>query len=118
MDAGRAAVQPCQERFHDQADSFGECVRYVDSSRQPKDDTQPWWRLGAYEWAAVAAERAAQLGDADAEPGARLLAAEAAKLEAQLRISDEAVCRFLETPCPAMREARRLRLAEGEAPQR
>lgn len=96
--AGRDAVVPCSERFHEQGDTYAECVRYV-ADRSPAS-VQAWHRLGALYSAWVVADLVAQQqGDADAQAAALHLLHEAETLQKELHVDDAPLCRLVEKSC-------------------
>lgn len=99
--SGRDAVLPCQERFHEQSQTYVDCVRYV-AQAGSKDLTPAllaWRRLGALYTGWVHADLVGQQGDAPAAAGARTLLREARTLQQQLQAPQPALCDLVGIPC-------------------
>jgi len=108
--AGHDAVMPCQERFHEESQTYADCARYVAQQAQGDPVVRDWRRLGALYTGWVQADLVGQQGDAPAAEAARLLLGEALQLQRRLRLRDAALCRLVEQPCAALEERRRVLL--------
>ncbi len=98
--AGRDAVVPCQERFHEQSRTYADCARYIANrkSASTATATHDWRRLGALTAAWITADRVGQLGDAEANGSARQLVAEATQLQQQMKVADATLYALLGMP--------------------
>lgn len=101
--AGREAATPCQERFHEESQTYADCVRYVARSKAsgasggtPQHD---WFRLGALYTGWVHADMVGQQGDAPADQAAHTLLGEALQLQQQLHATDAQLCELVGVPC-------------------
>ena len=101
---GRDAAQPCQERFHEESQTYADCVRYVAQSSTHGGDTpnQDWFRLGALYTGWVHADLIGQQGDAPADKAARQLLGEALELQRQLHAGDAQMCELVGIPCATL----------------
>lgn len=106
--SGRDAALPCQERFHDQTQTYVECIRYVagDSKNEMKAAAD-WHRLGAFYTGWVSADLLAQQGDREAEGVARELLSEALRLEKKLKADEAALCALVDLPCSTLKNRQR-----------
>lgn len=105
--AGRDAVVPCQERFHEESQTYADCVRYVAQQALGDPAVRDWRRLGALYTGWVRADLVGQQGDAPADRAARTLLAEALGLQQRLGARDGLLCELVERPCVALDERRR-----------
>jgi hypothetical protein len=105
--AGRDAAVPCQERFHEESQTYADCVRYVGQQALADPAVRDWRRLGALYTGWVHADLVGQQGDGPADRAARLLLGEALALQQRLRARDAALCELVERPCAALEERRR-----------
>ena len=106
--SGRDAAMPCQERFHEESQTYADCVRYVTQSgargAAPYGD---WYRLGALYTGWVHADLVGQQGDAPADQAARQLLHEALQLQQRLQASDAQLCELVGVPCATLLNRRR-----------
>ena len=114
---GRDAATPCQERFHEESQTYADCVSYVAQSAAHRNMAvdRDWFRLGALYTGWVDADMVGQQGDAPAGRAARQLLAEALKLQRQLRASDAELCELVGVPCAALDHRKRELLAVAPA---
>lgn len=113
--AGRDAATPCQERFHEESQTYADCVRYVAQSKASGGAPQrDWFRLGALYTGWVHADMVGQQGDAPADQAARTLLGEALQLQQQLHVGDAQLCELVGVPCANLDNRRRELL--GAAP--
>ncbi|MDE0855081.1 MAG: hypothetical protein OSA97_11740 [Nevskia sp.] len=116
--AGRDAVMPCQERFHEQSQTYADCVRYVTQSAARRGETAQyadWFRLGGLYTGWVHADLVGQQGDAPAAQAARELLREALPLQQQLRSGDAQLCELEGIPCATLLNRRRELLGPATA---
>lgn len=98
--AGREAATPCQERFHEESQTYADCVRYVARSKASGGTPQhDWFRLGALYTGWVHADMVGQQGDAPADQAAHTLLGEALQLQQQLHATDAQLCELVGVPC-------------------
>lgn len=109
--AGRDAVTPCQERFHEESQTYADCARYVSQQAQGDARVREWRRLGALYTGWVHADMVGQQGDAPANQAARMLLGEALPLQKQLHAGDATLCEMVGVPCATLAERRRELLA-------
>ena len=109
--AGRDAAMPCQERFHEESQTYADCVRYVAQQALGEAPVRDWRRLGALYTGWVHADLVGQQGDAPAGQAARMLLHEALPLQKQLRVSDAILCEAVGVPCAALEQRARELLA-------
>lgn len=103
MRGGRDAAVPCIERFHDQGQTYAECVRHVAAQR----GAPGLRRLGALTQGWFTADLVAQqTADGDAPAAARALLTDADALQRQLGVPDAALCTVLEQDCATLRRRR------------
>ncbi len=105
--AGRDAVMPCQERFHEESQTYADCARYVAQQAQGDPAVRDWRRLGALYTGWVHADLVGQQGDAPADHAARLLLTEALDLQRRLQAREAMLCQLVEQSCAALEERRR-----------
>ncbi len=109
--AGRDAVMPCRERFHEESQTYADCARYVAQQAAGDPALRDWRRLGALYTGWVHADLVGQQGDAPADQAARTLLRETLPLQRQLRVSDAVLCQVVDAPCAALAERSRALLA-------
>jgi len=109
--AGRDAAVPCQERFHEESQTYADCVRYVAQQALGDPAVRDWRRLGALYTGWVSADLVGRQGDAPADRAARQLLDEALELQRRLQAPDPALCELVGQPCAALRQRRRALLA-------
>lgn len=101
--AGRDAATPCQERFHEESQTYADCVRYVAQSKAFNASAgiaqRDWFRLGALYTGWVHADMVGQQGDAPADLAAHTLLGEALQLQQQLHVTDAQLCELVGVPC-------------------
>lgn len=109
--AGSRAAAACQERFHDGAPDFAECVRFVSMHPAVAASDADLWALGALQYGWLMSDVAAQSGLPDADAESRRLVAEAEPLRSRLKVAASALCRLVEIPCRLQLKRRSERLA-------
>lgn len=111
LKAGSAAAQDCQERLHDGAPDFSECLRYVAANPPPSEPRRDWWALGALHYGWLVQDQVAQHGQEGADAEARALVREAESLRLKLRAPEAALCSLWPVDCPLQRKRREESLA-------
>lgn len=114
---GRDAATPCQERFHEESQTYADCVLYVAQSAAHGDMAlhRDWFRLGALYTGWVSADMVGRQGDAPADRAAHELLGEALKLQRQLHATDAQLCELVGVPCATLENRRRELLAVAPA---
>ena len=114
---GRDAATPCQERFHEESQTYADCVLYVAQAAAHGNMAahHDWFRLGALYTGWVSADMVGQQGDAPADRAAHQLLAEALKLQRQLHATDAQLCELVGVPCAALDNRKRELLAAAPA---
>jgi len=111
LHAAQQAAGGCQERLHDGAPDFAECVRFVAVHPPASEPRKDWWALGALHYGWLVEDVVAQSGLDGADEEARAMAREAEKLRLALKVPDAALCPLIEIPCDLQRKRRSERLA-------
>jgi hypothetical protein len=109
--AGNDAATPCQERFHEESQTYADCVRYVSQQKQGAEDLRDWRKLGALYTGWVHADMVGMQGDAPSAAAARALLGEALDLQRRLGAGDATLCALVVVPCPLLKERRKELLA-------
>lgn len=115
LQAGRDAAMPCQERFHEESQTYADCVRYVAQQAVGDAQLRDWRRLGALYTGWVHADMVGQQGDAPADRAARQLLRESLQLQRRLRAGDAGLCELVGVPCATLEQRRRALLAAASA---
>lgn len=105
--AGRDAALPCQERFHEESQTYADCVRYVSQQRLGAEALRDWRKLGALSLGWVHADLVGQQGEAPAALAARQLLNEALDLQQRLGASDAQLCELVQMDCALLAQQRR-----------
>lgn len=109
--AAQALASDCQERLHDGAPDFAECIRFV-AAHPPASEPRPeWWALGALHYGWLMEDVVSQTGLEGADAEARALVLEAERLRTRLKVPDAALCPLIDIPCGLQAKRRSERLA-------
>ena len=111
LKGGASAAQACQERLHDGAPDYSECLRYVASHPPAGERRGDWWALGVLQYGWLSMDLAAQHGEDGADAEARALVREAEAKRLALRPSESALCSLLPLDCALQQKRRAERLA-------